>query len=142
MIKFSFSAILWNLLWSIFWNHFQAAEVIQVWFHVLSWFPGIQNLDVLFGKFTVKQVLKSFSGRNNSQGPFVFGFCNSLSYGLEKSRELRILINWVLVNMHSKIQNNSANNFFCFFCAAIMDLLSILKYFECFLFLISHLEEF
>ena len=41
----------------------------------------------------MQQVLKLFSGRNNS---LVFGFSNSLSYGLEESREWRALISWVL----------------------------------------------
>ena len=40
-----------------------------------------------FGKFTAEQVLKSFSGRNNSLMPLVFGFCNSLPFGFEESRE-------------------------------------------------------
>ena len=39
------------------------------------------------GKFTVEQVLKSFSGRNYSLKPPVFGFCDSLLFGLEESRE-------------------------------------------------------
>ena len=56
-------------------------------FHVFGWFPSLQNLDVFFGKFTAEQVLKSFSGRNSSQELPVFGFSNSLSYGLQESRE-------------------------------------------------------
>ena len=47
-----------------------------------------------FGKFTAEQVLKSFSGRNNSLKP-VFGFCDNLPFGLEESRELRPSIRWV-----------------------------------------------
>ena len=50
--------------------------------HVFSLFPGLQNLDVFFGKFTAEQVLKTFSGRNNSLKPPFFGFCDSLSFGL------------------------------------------------------------
>ena len=49
-----------------------------------------------FGKLTVEQVLKSFSGRNNPLKPPVFGFCDSLPFGLEESRELKALIRWVL----------------------------------------------
>ena len=41
-------------------------------FHVVGWFPGFQNLNVFLGKFTAEQVLKSFSGRNNSVEPFSF----------------------------------------------------------------------
>ena len=50
--------------------------------HVFSLFPGLQNLDGFFGKFTEEQVLKTFSGRNNSLKPPFFGFCDSLSFGL------------------------------------------------------------
>ena len=59
---------------------------------------GFQASRILmfFGKFTVEKVLKSFSGRNNSLNPPVFGFCDSLPFGLEESRELRALIRWVL----------------------------------------------
>ena len=46
---------------------------------------------MFFGKLTVEQVLKSFSGRNNSLKPPVFGFSNSFLYGLEESRELSCL---------------------------------------------------
>ena len=56
-------------------------------FYVFRWFQGLQNLDVFFGRFTAEQVLKSFSGRNNSLKPPVFGFCDSLPFGLEESRE-------------------------------------------------------
>ena len=49
-----------------------------------------------FIKFTVEKVLKSFSGRNNSLEPPVFGFCDCLLYDLEESIELRALISWVL----------------------------------------------
>ena len=65
-------------------------------FHVFSWFSGLQNLDGFFAKFIVKQVLKLFSGRDNSLEPPVLGFSNSLPYGLQDSRELRALISWVL----------------------------------------------
>ena len=51
-------------------------------FYVFGWFPGLQNLDVFFGKFTTEQVLKSFSGGNNSLKPPVFGLCDSLPFGL------------------------------------------------------------
>ena len=43
---------------------------------------------MFFGKFTAKQVSKSFSGRNNSLKAPVFGFSNSLPYSLEESRKL------------------------------------------------------
>ena len=36
----------------------------------------------------LKQVLKLFSGRNNSLKPPVFGFFNSFPFGLEESKEL------------------------------------------------------
>ena len=49
-----------------------------------------------FGKFTVEQVLKSFSGRNNSLKPPDFEFCDSLPCDLEESIELRALSSWVL----------------------------------------------
>ena len=49
-----------------------------------------------FGKFTVKQTLKSFPGRKKSLKCPVFGFSNSFLYGLEESRELRFLISWFL----------------------------------------------
>ena len=49
-----------------------------------------------FGKFTVKLVRKSFSGKNYSLDPFVFWFSNSLPYDLEESREFLMLISWVL----------------------------------------------
>ena len=51
---------------------------------------------MFFGKFTVEQVLKSFSGRNSFLKSSVFGFYDTLSYDLEKSKELRALISWVL----------------------------------------------
>ena len=40
---------------------------------------------MLFGKFAVELVWKSFSGRSNSLEPLVFCFCNSRLYGLEES---------------------------------------------------------
>ena len=56
----------------------------------MSWFPGLQKF--FFGKFTTEKVLKSFLGRNNSLKPPLFGFCDSLLFSLEESRELRALI--------------------------------------------------
>ena len=53
-------------------------------FHVVGWFPGLQNVDV----FLENLLWKSFSSRNNSLEPPVFGITNSLQYGLEESREL------------------------------------------------------
>ena len=49
-----------------------------------------------FEKFTVEQVLKSFSCRISSQKPPVFGFYDSFPYDLEESIELEALISWVL----------------------------------------------
>ena len=43
-------------------------------FHVFRWFLDLN----------VEQVLRSVLGRNNSLEPPVFGFSNSLSYGLEE----------------------------------------------------------
>ena len=54
-------------------------------------FPGLQNQD-FFGKYTVEQVLKSFSGRNHSLKLPVLGFCDSLPYDLEEPIELRVLV--------------------------------------------------
>ena len=45
-------------------------------FYVFSWFSNLQNLHSLW--------------------PPVFGFCDSLTLGLEESRELEDLIRWVL----------------------------------------------
>ena len=64
-------------------------------FYVFGWLPGLQNLD-FFGKFTAEQVLKPFAGRDNSLKLTVFGFCDSLLFGVEESGELRALIRWVL----------------------------------------------
>ena len=41
-----------------------------------------------FGKFTLKLVSKSFSGKNNSLEAPAFRFLNSVPYGLEESRRL------------------------------------------------------
>ena len=49
-----------------------------------------------FEKCFEEQVLKSFSGRNNSRKPPVFGYCDSPPFSLAESRELRTLIRWVL----------------------------------------------
>ena len=66
-------------------------------FYGFGWFPGRQNLNVVFGKFTLEQVLKSFVGRNNSLKPPVFGFCGSFLHDLEEDLiELRAFISWVL----------------------------------------------
>ena len=43
-IKFSFSAILWNLLWSKFWNHFQAEIIHWIFFEILIFFFLISYL--------------------------------------------------------------------------------------------------
>ena len=65
-------------------------------FHVFGWFPGVQNLEVFFGKFTVQRVLKSLASRNNSLESLIVGFSNSHPYVMEESRGLRALISWVL----------------------------------------------
>ena len=61
-----------------------------------------------FGKFTVEQVLESFSGRNNSLKPLVFGGSNSLPFVVEESRELRSL-------GIQKCKMFLPTNFFCVF---------------------------
>ena len=73
-------------------------EKKQVWILCLQ-LASPQNLDVFFGKFTVQQVLKSFSGRNNFQEPSIFECSDSLPYGqgIQKRQEI------------------SASNFFCVF---------------------------
>ena len=50
------------------------------------------NHGYFFEKFTLKQPLKSFPGRTDSLKPSVAGFCDSLPFGLEESKELRALI--------------------------------------------------
>ena len=50
------------------------------------------KIDMIFGKLTADQDLKSFLGKNNSLKPLFFGFCDSLPFGLEESRELKALI--------------------------------------------------
>ena len=47
-------------------------------------------------KSFVKQILKSFSGRNIFLTSPVFRFTNSLPYSLKEQRKFRILISWVL----------------------------------------------
>ena len=68
-----------------------------------------------FGKFTAELVLKSFSGRNNSLMSPVFGFRDSLPFGLEESREVRALIRWVWGNRCSKMSKLSTENVFFVF---------------------------
>ena len=104
--------------------------------YVFGWFPGVQNLDVFFGKFTVEQVLKLFSGRNNSLKPPVFGSCDSLPYDPEKSKELRALISWLSVYKHSKIQKISAKKFFCVFLRCYY---GFTNYFDISIFLFSNI---
>ena len=43
-----------------------------------------------FQQYTVDQVLKSFSGKNNSLESHFFGFSNSVPYGLEESRVVNL----------------------------------------------------
>ena len=82
-------------------------------FHVFGWFPGLQNLAGFFGKFFVELVWNTFSGGNNSRETPVFGFSNSLPYGLEESRELWILISWVWVRS-SRMQKKFCQQYYGF----------------------------
>ena len=70
--------------------------------YFFGWFPGLLILD-FFGKFTVEQVLKSFSGRNHSLKLPVLRFCDSLPYDLEKSIQLRVLVVKFWVEKYKKI---------------------------------------
>ena len=56
---------------------------IQVWISCLQLVSRPPKYGCFFEKFTVEQILKSFSGRNNSLKPPVFEFSDSLSYGLQ-----------------------------------------------------------
>ena len=56
---------------------------IQVWISCLQLVSRPPKYGCFFEKFTVEQILKSFSGRNNSLKPLVFEFSDSLSYGLQ-----------------------------------------------------------
>ena len=94
-----------------------------------------------FWKLTAEQVLKSFSSRNNSLKPPVFGFSNSLPYGLEESREFRALIRWVL-NMHSKLKKVSSNNFFFAFLSCHYGFTNYFEILTFAFFLIFYLEDF
>ena len=65
-----------------------------------------------FGKITAEQVLKSFSCRNNSLKLPVFGFCDSLSFGFEESREQRSLIRCILVEYTLRNASNFCKKYF------------------------------
>ena len=54
-----------------------------------------KSVSFLFWKYTVKQVLKLFSGRNNSLKPPYFGFYDNLPYDLGESIDSRALISWI-----------------------------------------------
>ena len=54
------------------------------------------KIRMFLGKFTAELVWKSFSGRNDAIETPNFRFSNSLLYGLEEYKELRILRSWVL----------------------------------------------
>ena len=72
--KKEFPPVKYHLCWICTSNKNKALKTINLFFsHFLE--------------FTLEQVLKSFSGRNNSLKPPVFGFCDSLPFGLEESRE-------------------------------------------------------
>ena len=77
---------------------------------------------MFFGKFTVEEVLKSFSDRNNSLKPLFFGFGDP--YDLEDSIKLWALISWVLGLQAFKTAKKFLQFFACFW-AAIMDWLII-----------------
>ena len=47
----------------------------------------VSKIWMFFGTFIMEPVLKSFFGRHNSPNPSVFGFCDSLPFGLKESRE-------------------------------------------------------
>ena len=69
---------------------------IQVWTLCLWLVSRPPKSGWFFEKFTVEQVLKSFSCRISSQKPPAFGFYDSFPYDLEESIELEALISWVL----------------------------------------------
>ena len=74
----------------------RTCEKNQVWISYLWLVSRCPKPGSFFGKFTVQQVLKSFDSRNNSLEPLAVGFSNSYLYAVEKSRDLRALISWVL----------------------------------------------
>ena len=81
-----------------------------------GWFPGLQNLAVLFGKFTCGASFESFPGRTNSLKPPVFSFCNSLPLLWKNQGSWQLW--WDLFggnSRHSKMQNISATCFLFFF---------------------------
>ena len=86
---------------------------------------------IFFGKLFMEQVLKSFSGRNNSLKPLLFRFCNSLPYNLEESIELRVLIVTFWVYRHSKMQKN----LLAFFCVYLSCHYGFTNYFDILIFL-------
>ena len=88
---------------------------IQVWISCLRLVSRPPKSRCSFGKFTVEQVLKLFSGRNNSLNSTVFGFCEILPFVLEESREERLWLDGFWGNRHSKMQKISAKKFSCVF---------------------------
>ena len=90
-------------------------------------------------KFTVEQVLKSFSGRNNSQKSPIFEFFDSLLYDLEKSKELRALISSLLSLQAFKKAKNFCQQFFCVFLSCRY---GFTNYFDILIFFLIHQEEF
>ena len=51
---------------------------------------ALKTMNLFFGhflEFTLEQVFKSFSEKNNSLKPAVFAFCDSIPFCLEESRE-------------------------------------------------------
>ena len=70
-------------------------KYISLNFRSLAGFQAFK-IYMFFGKLTAEQDLKLFLGKNNSLKPPFFGFCDSLPFGLEESRELKALIRWVI----------------------------------------------
>ena len=87
------------------------------------------------GKLTVEQVLKSFSGRNNSLKPPVFGFCNSLPYDPEIARlESLDLFGFVFIGIQK--YKKILPSFFCFWATIIY---RFTNYFGILIFLFSNI---
>ena len=83
-------------------------------FHYFVWFTCLQNLDVFLGKFSAELVLKSFSGRNNSLEPLFLDFLTVFHMIWRNQESFESWLVGLWVRRHSKMQKNSANNFFAF----------------------------
>ena len=71
-------------------------------FMLLFGFQASKSWFFLFLKIYCRASLANFPGRNNSLESHVFGFSNSIPYGLEESRELWSWLVGFLVSRHSK----------------------------------------